>query len=132
MKKNILLGAFCILAAAISTSAQKDFCFENQGLKVKQTVRMILINDKKIEGVFESGGGDETSPMETFKFDGTKTGNLLTISFDGGRPPYEVARGTKRIVWTLGARTLKIPIYGKNYDTNKYSTYAASFGKCQE
>ena len=130
MKKNILVGVFCILAAAVSVSAQKDLCFENDGLKVKQIVRMIIINNKKIEGTFESGGGDETSSMETFNFTGTKTGSLLTIIFDSGKPPYEVAKGTKRIVWTLGAKALKIPIYGKNYDTNKYSTYSASFDKC--
>ena len=93
---------------------------------------MILINNKKIEGVFESDGGDETIPLEKFNFNGTKTGSVLTIMFDGGKPPYEVARGTKRIVWTLGAKALKIPMYGKNYDTNKYSTYTASFDKCQE
>ena len=132
MKKNILICVFCILTAAVSASAQKNYCFENDGLKVKQIVRMIIINNKKIEGTFESGGSDETSSMETFNFIGTETGNLLTIIFDGGKPPYEVARGTKRIVWTLGAKALKIPIYGKNYETNKYSTYTSRFDKCTE
>lgn len=132
MKKNILLCVFCVLAAAVSVSAQKDLCFQNDGLKVQQKVKMILINNKKIEGVFESGGYDETTSMKTFNFTGTKIGNTLTIIFDGGKPPYEIAKGTKRIVWTLGAKALKIPTYGKNYDTNKYSTYTASFDKCRE
>ena len=132
MKKNILVGVFCILAAAISASAQKNYCFENDGLKVKQIARMIIINNKKIEGTFESGGYDETTSMESFNFTGTKAGNLLTITFDSGKLPYEVAKGTKRIVWTLGAKALKIPIYGKNYDTNKYSTYSASFDICKD
>ena len=92
----------------------------------------MTITGNKIEGTFESGGYDETTSMETFDFTGTKAGNLLTIKFNAGKPPYEVARGTKKIVWTLGAKTLKVPIYGKNYDTNKYSTYSAGFDQCRK
>ena len=132
MKKNILFWVFGILVvAAVPASAQKNYCFQNDGLKVQQKVSFMLTGNK-IEGTFESGSGGDTTSMETFDFSGTKTGNLLTIKFNAGKPPYEVAKETKRIVWTLGTKTLKIPIYGKNYNTNKYSTYSASFDKCKD
>ncbi len=129
MKKNILLCVFCILAAAVSASAQKDLCFENDGLKVKQIVSFTLTGSK-IEGTFESGGYDVTTSMETFDFTGTKTGSLLTIKF-AGKPPYQLAPGTKKIVWTIGKTNLKISVYGKNYTTGKYSTNNAIFEKCK-
>lgn len=129
MKKIFATLLFCLVFGVVSASAQKDYCFENDGLKLKQIVSFMLTGNK-IEGTFESGGYDADSSMETFDFTGTKTGNLLTIKF-AGKPPYELPPRTKKIVWTLGAKALTIQTYGKNYDTRKYSTYAASFEKCK-
>lgn len=126
---KFLFLMLCLVFVAGQATAQKDYYFENDGLKVRQIVSM-TITGNKIEGTMESGGYDENTSMETFDFTGTKTGNLLTIKF-AGKPPYELAPGTKKIVWTFGATTLKIPMYGKNYNTKKYSTYTASFGKCK-
>jgi hypothetical protein len=130
MKKAFGVLFFCLCLAVVSASAQRDYCFHNDGLKVKQTVSL-TIKGNKIEGTFESSGYDENTSAETFDFTGTKTGNLLTIKFEG-KAPYELPPGTKRIVWTLGARTLRIPTYGKNYNTRKYSTYGATYQKCRQ
>ena len=130
MQKTIGVILFCLCFAVVSASAQKDHCFQNDGLKVRETVSL-TITGNKIEGTFESGGYDDNTSAETFDFTGTKTGNLLTIKFEG-KPPYELPPGTKRIVWTLGTKTLKIPTYGKNYNTRKYSTYVASYEKCKK
>lgn len=129
---KILLTAFlfCASLAAGSVAAQTDRCFKNDGLKLQQIVSFTMTGNK-IEGTFESGGYSQDTSMETFEFTGTKRGNLLTIKFVG-RPPYELPRGTRTIVWTLGTTSLKIPMYGKNYNTNKFSTYTTTFAKCKE
>jgi hypothetical protein len=129
MRKIFAPLLFCLSLGVSTVSAQADYCFQNDGLKVRQKVSF-NVNGNKIEGTFESGGYDEGTSAETFDFTGTKNGNLLTIRFEG-KPPYEIPPGTKRIVWTLGAKALKIPTYGKNYDTGKYSTYAAIYEKCK-
>lgn len=128
MKKFIGVIVFCLTCAVVSASAQKEYCFENKGLKVQQNVTM-SVTGNKIEGTMESGGY-ETGNMETFDFTGTKAGSVLTVKFVG-TVPYERAPGTKKIVWTFSPTSLKIPMYGKNYNTNKYSVYTASFGKCK-
>ena len=130
MKKLISAIVLCLVFGVLSAAAQRDYCFKNDGLKVSQTVSFTLTKTK-IEGTLESGGYDSGTSAETFEFKGTKTGNLLTIKFDG-KPPYELPHGTKKIVWTLGTKTLKIPMYGKNHVTMKYSNYAATFDWCKE
>lgn len=130
MKETIGALLFCLCFAVISASAQKNYCFQNDGLKVQERVSF-TIKGNKIEGTLESSGYDENTSAETFDFTGTKSGNHLTIRFEG-KPPYELPPGTRKIVWTLGAKTLKIPTYGKNYNTNKYSTYTASYDRCKD
>jgi hypothetical protein len=129
MRKILMTLLFCLIFGIVSAEAQTDHCFKNDGLKVQQTVSF-TVTKNKIEGTFESGGYDQNTSAETFEFTGTKMGNLLTIKFRG-KPPYELPPGTKKISWTLGAKTLKIPTYGKNYNTGKYSTYAASYERCK-
>ena len=79
----------------------------------------------------ESGGYNPDTSFETFDFTGTKTGNILTVKFQR-KPPYELPPGTKKIVWRLGVNSLKVPMYGKNYNTHKYAAYTATFGKCKD
>jgi len=129
MNRTIVIVVFCMVFAVVSVSAQRDYCFSNDGLKVKQTVSFTLTKNK-VEGTMESGGYEETTSAETFEFTGTKTGRLLRIKF-AGKPPYELPPRTHRIVWTFGTKTLRIPMYGKDYRTLKYSTYTAIYTKCK-
>ena len=124
----VLIFSFGI--AVGSVAAQVDYCFKNDGLKLQQTVSFTLTGSK-IEGTMESGGYDENTSAETFEFTGTKRGTVLTVKFQG-KPPYELTPGTRRIIWTLGTKNLKVPMYGKNYTTGKYSAYTATFTKCKE
>ena len=128
--KTILGLVFFTGLMTMSVAAQKDYCFENDGLKLRQIISYTLTGSK-IEGTMESGGYDENTSMETFDFTGTKRGNVLSIKFDD-KPPYELPPhvSKNRITWTLGARTLKVPMFGKNYNSGKYSTYSADFSKC--
>jgi hypothetical protein len=120
----------CLGLAVLTVSAQTDLCFKNEGLKQLQTVSF-TITGNKIKGTFEVSGYDGSTSAETFEFTGTRSGNLLTIKFLG-TIPYERPPKTSKIVWTLGKTTLKIPVYGKNYQTNKYSVYSATYRKCRE
>lgn len=130
MKKNIGIFCFCLLLV-ISGSAQKRFCFENQGLKSTHKISFELEGNKIVEGYYETIGDVPETSAETFNFSGTKTGASLNIKF-AGTIPYERSPKTKSIVWTLGKMALTVPTYGKNYNTNKYSTYQAKFEKCTE
>lgn len=131
MRKVFAAFLFCLFCGVVNASAQTEQCFENDGLKLRQRATF-TITGNKVEGTFESGGYDESTSAETFDFTGTRAGNLLTIKFVGGKPPYELPPGAKRIVWTLAARSLKIPTYGKNYNTGRYSAYTATYDKCKE
>jgi len=130
MNRILTATLFTIVFAVISVSAQKDYCFQNDGLKIRQIVSF-TITGNKVEGTLESGGYDADTSMETFDFTGTKSGNILTIKFQG-KTPYEIAPGTKKIVWTLSTTALKVPTYGKDHKTNKYSAYTATYTKCKE
>ena len=129
MQKTFMTLLFCLIFGAATASAQKKYCFQNDGLKLQQKVSL-TVTGNKIEGTFESGGYETANSAETFDFTGLKNGNFLTVKF-AGKPPYETAPGATRIIWTLRAGELKIPTYGKNYNTNKYSAYTASFEKCK-
>jgi hypothetical protein len=130
MQKLFIAFLFCLAFGIVTASGQTEYCFHNDGLKLQQNVSF-TVTKNKIEGTFESGGYDDNTSAETFDFTGTKVGNLLRIRFAGKKAPYEMAPGTKRIVWTLGTKTLKIPTFGKNYNTRKYSAYIATYEKCK-
>lgn len=130
MAKIVFAAAMLLAAGVTYASAQRDHCFKNDGLKVTRTVSF-TVTKTLLQGTFESSGYDGSTSAETFEFTGTKVGNLLTIKF-AGKPPYELPRGTKKIVWTLGKMWLKIPMYGKNHQTNKYPVYTATFDRCKE
>lgn len=130
MKKIIAIFCFCLLFA-VSVSAQKTVCFENKGLKQIHRISFELEGKKVVEGYYETIGYDTSTSAETFNFSGTKSGNVLKVKFSG-TIPYERPPKTASIVWTLGKNVLTVPTYGKNYDTNTFSTYRAKFEKCTE
>ena len=110
--------------------AQTEQCFENAGLKENQMISFVVLSGNKVEGTFEKSGYDDMTSGEMFGFLGTKKGNQLTIKF-ASNVPYQLPRKTKTITWTLAGNTLKVPMYGKNYDTNKFAAYTATFEKCK-
>lgn len=129
MKQLVGILLCNLVFVVVSASAQKDHCFENKGLKSEHRVSL-TITGNKVEGTFEVSGYDTATSAEVFDFTGTRTGSRFTIKF-ADQPPYELPPHTRRIIWTLIGTTLKIPIYGKNYETNKYAVYTASYTKCK-
>jgi hypothetical protein len=119
-----------IACSATLARAGTEYCFENDGLKLQRRISF-TIDGNKIEGTLESGGYEKTTSFETFDFTGTRSGQRLTIKFDGN-PPYELPPGTKTIVWKLHKNVLDVPMFGKNYETNRNSAYTAKFERCKE
>ena len=130
MKQFIGLLLLGLVFGVSSAAAQKDYCFENKGLKDQHRVSL-TITGNKVEGTFESSGYDPGTSAETFDFTGRMTGTTLRIRF-GDKPPYQVPTGTRQIVWILANSRLRIPTYGKNYQTRKYSAYTATYTKCKK
>jgi hypothetical protein len=127
MKKSIVSLLLVVCFGIISASAQTDHCFKNDGLKNVNSISFTLTGNKVTNGSFEINGYDDSEPTESFTFTGTKTANALTIKFTDGIP--EEFKTIKTIVWTLGS-SLKVPTYGKNNVTDKWSVYSATYEKC--
>jgi hypothetical protein len=130
MKQTFGILTLTLFLGVMTAAAQKNYCFENAGLNLKQSISFTLTGTK-IEGTMESGGYEPDTSAETFDFEGTKSGNILTIRFSG-KPPYEAAPGTKIITWIFAPTRLRVAMYGKNYTTGKFTTYSAIFATCKK
>jgi hypothetical protein len=130
MKKIIATLVFTLLIAVVSATAQTDYCFQNKGLKGESTISFSMKGNKITEGEFQFVEYNATSEGEINHFRGTKTGSILTIKFDKMIP--EPFKKVTKLAWTLGKNSLKIQMYGKNYQTNKWGVYAAIYEKCKE
>ena len=100
MKKSIITLFFVLFIGAISASAQKQYCFENEGLKVSTSILFTVTGNKITEGEFSTVSYEETDTPVKSAFTGTKTGNILTIKF-AGTAPDEFTK-IKIVKWTLG------------------------------
>lgn len=128
MKNFIGIILFGLIFATASSA--QSFCFENDGLKSTHRISFTLKGNKIVEGYFQALDYDDTTNTEIFDFSGTKVGKTLKVKFDDGSIPYEPPPKTKMIVWTLSGNVLKVPSYGKNYETNKFSAYVSEYEKC--
>jgi len=131
MRKLLIAVIFSLSVALGSVAAQRDYCFKNGGLKVQQTISFTLTGNG-LEGTFDVSGYDGNASADEFAFTGTKQGQVLTIKFTG-KVPYNVAPGTRTIRWTLGEKSLTVPMFGKDYNGHRgYISYTATFERCKE
>jgi hypothetical protein len=128
MKKSIITLFFVLFIGIISASAQKQYCFENEGLKAATGILFTVSGNKIIDGEYTKTEYDENSTPVKATFTGTKSGSVLTIKFDG-KVPDELTK-IKQIKWTLG-KSLRVQMYGKLYQTNRLSVYPATFTGCE-
>lgn len=122
----LLLGTFFVSGIA----AEDRYCFENEGLKYKDTVRFSVEANRISKGTFTRATYEDEENPKISKFSGTKTGTVLTINLKG-KSVYEKAKGEDTVMWSLKKQTLSIPMHGKNHTTGKYSNYDAPFIKCK-
>ena len=125
---------FLILAyAALCTAQSNSKCFRAEWLQGERSVNL-KINGNKVSGTFTVGSGDDPD-RKTYSFSGTRRGNLLTIAFAENKRPDVSPSELKSLVWTLVRRgnqeLLRIKVFGKNYNTNKYEDSLAYFEPCE-
>lgn len=129
--KKLMILTILILSFVTLISAQTQKCFKNKGLKDGHIV-YLTITGRQVSGEFIVMREYQTE--EIYNFSGTNLNNNLSVNFANNKFPYQLPPKTKKGNWTLtnngGAETLNIKIYGKNYDTNKWSTYSATYESC--
>ncbi len=133
MMKILLFILILICAAEIFAQPQTK-CFRNDGLRDNHIVRFEADGGDVAGSYFVESDGD-AEQTQTFDFSGTRSGNTLTVKFAGDAPPGVVPSKTKSLIWTLAhsadGEILRIKLYGKNYETNKYADYFADFKPCE-
>jgi hypothetical protein len=117
-----------LLISAMTASAQREYCFKNDGLKNVSTITF-KVDGRKVEGNYKSAPYYDDRVQLPIRFTGTLSGKVMTVKFDTKVP--EEFTHIKTLTWTLGT-ALKVQMYGKNYTTNRWGVYAATFDKCGE
>lgn len=108
--------------------------YENAGLKNRHVITFIRRGSSRASGTYAVEPYDnDTGKFVSRSFTGERLDakdNRWKITFKGGAP-YELAPGTKTILWRFGIRDHQqvfiVPTYGKNYETNKYAPYEMVF-----
>lgn len=129
MKLIILFMGIYLFIGIGQAFAATEYCFENEGLKGTTLITFAISGNKVTDGEFSFSEYDSQTSSDTYHFKGTKTGNTLIIKFNQTVP--QTFSHINKLIWTLGTKTLKVQLYGKNYETNKWSVYSATFSKCK-
>ncbi len=128
-----LLVLFILTCSVIGAAQNQSKCFRSDWLQGERLVNIKFDGDK-VTGTFTVGSSDDPD-RKTYAFTGTRRGNLLTIAFADNRRPDVSPSELKGLVWALvrkGRRELlRIKIYGKNYNSNKYEDSFAYFEPCE-
>ena len=126
--KAILLIILTLSASAFGV----DKCFENNGLKDGHSIEF-SINGKIVTGSFGVAPDYDENRVKRYDFTGTIAGSVITVKFADHAPDaLPTSPATKR--WTLvrasGGEKLRVTLYGRNYNTNKWSNYTVDYGSC--
>lgn len=125
---------FLMLACAVVCTAQSNSkCFRAEWLQGERSVNL-TINGNKVAGTFTVGSSDDPD-RKAYSFSGTRRGNALTVAFAENKRPDLSPSELKSLVWTVVRRgnheLLRIKVFGKNYDANKYENSFAYFEPCE-
>lgn len=128
--KTAIFITIAALLSAQSLMARDNYCFENTGLKSKDTIRFSVAANRITAGAYVRADYANEEKPQRMKFNGTKTGTVLTINIKG-KTIYEKPKDADVILWKMTQKSLIIPMHGRNHETGKYSDYDATFEKCQ-
>lgn len=130
MRKTLVSITLATVTLSMAHARKPEtLCFVNEGLKEKQTIRFGVTNNVVSKGKFVRANY-ESGVTKASSFTGSKTGTVLVIEFQG-KTPYPTPPKSDTIVWRLVKQGLVVPMYGKNYETNKWSAYDAVFTTCK-
>lgn len=128
--KNLILTLVITLSTFTFVSARADKCFQSGWLQQHHSITF-SVKGTAVTGTFSVTRDDEKTD---YQFTGTKNGSTITVRFAGGKVPDVAPSEMRNFVWTLAAKpdreVLRIKVYGKNYDTNKYATNTAEYDPC--
>lgn len=127
--KPLLFFTAALCSATLPLAAKDKYCFENAGLKSKDTIRFTVEANRINGGSYTSADYEDENNVRAARFVGTKTGTVLTVKFKG-KAPYPTPKDSDPIMWRLDKKGLHIPMHGKNHQTGKYSDYEATFAVC--
>lgn len=131
--KTLALVFLVLPYPVVCTAQSYSKCFRAEWLQGERSVNL-TINGNKVSGTFTVGAGDDPD-RKTYSFDGTRRGNLLTVVFPENKRPDVSPSELKNLVWTLvrsgNQELLRIKVFGKNHNTNKYEHSFAYFEPCE-
>ncbi len=123
--KQLLVAAFVLFSSSLAFSQSK--CFENNGLKDGHSIEM-SISGRSVTGSFGIAPDFDTDRVKRYDFTGTVSGTVLTVKFSDQSPdslPTTPASKRWTIVRSASGEKLRVTLFGKNYETNKWSNYTA-------
>lgn len=131
--RHIWTMAIVMVIGVGGVSAQSK-CFENDGLKDAHSIEM-SINGKSVTGSLGIAIEYDEDRVRRYDFAGTIAGNVISVKFSGQAPAeFPWSPSTKR--WTLvrsaSGEKLRVTLYGKNYNTNKWSNYTVDYTSCKD
>ena len=130
--KTALIFSLILTCAVVSAAQTKSKCFRSEWLQGERSVNL-TIRGNKVTGTFTVESADESSP-KVYGFHGTLRGSKLTVAFAANKRPDISPSKITGSIWRLvrhGDRELlRIKVFGKNYETNKYEDSFADFESC--
>lgn len=121
-------GILSLMLTLSMVSAAQEKCFFNNGLKDGHEIRYTL-SGKTATGEFRVARDFDSDNAEIYPFKGTVTGSTVSVKFVGEAPDsLPVSPPTKR--WTVLGGMLRVTLYGKNYNTNKWGNYTVNYSAC--
>jgi hypothetical protein len=124
-------------ASGQAASGQADpapRCFQNISLRATYTVRLSTTGEQ-VQGVFVVA--PDSGDKKEYPFAGTRHAQRLSVRFAGEQVP-EILTRKRPLVWTVvpptgkdeSGESLRITIYGQNYETKKFSNYDIKLTPC--
>ena len=126
----LIVSTWGLLVTTLALGEPASRCFKNIGLRDTYTISFTIAADK-VSGVFAVE--DDAGTKKDYPFTGSLHNKRLTVNFPGKSLPAILAK-KRPIIWELrpgaGSEALRIPIYGQNYQTKKFSTYDITLEHC--
>ncbi len=131
MWKALSYSFMTALLFALPVVAQ-DKCFENSGLKDGHTIEF-KVSGSKVSGEFSIARDFNVETTERYGFTGSKIGSSLSVKFTGKQPDSLPASPSVKkwaLVGSGESEKLRVTLFGRNYNTNKWSNYTVDYKSC--
>jgi len=129
--KYLIICSVSLSLATVVLSESESKCFQADALQGKRSV-VFKLDGNQFNGTFSI---EEEGEAASYDFTGTRSGDTLRVKFAGDKRPDLAPSEMKDLDWKLvmkgDSEVLRIKLYGKNHETNKYADYFADFESCE-